>query len=143
MYEIWYNWEYAKEHNPTLMGFGYTGGFGHVRRDMIDAVDRDDRQLAEDRFWVLIAQSRKEIMDTAREDGHEDPQAFWEMSLGYWMDEDAYSGAERHFLREIQPTSVKKPWWKTFYKDLFFWGVLYIIVFGTMMINGYPGGTGV
>ena len=142
MYEVWYNWKYAKEHNPTLMGFGYTGGFGMVRRRMMDAVKQGDRTIAEAQFWYLIKQSKEEMRrDYEYEHGTEgDSEGFWSDSLGYWMSEDAYSGAERHFIREIEEP---KPWWRTFYKDLFFWGVLYIVVFGTMLINGYPGGTGV
>ena len=136
MYEVWYNWEYAKEHNPSLMGFGYTGGFGHVRRDMIDAVDRGDRQMAADRFWVLIAQSKHEIRKDYENDfGNEgDSEGFWNDSLGYWLSEDSYSSAERHFVRETKEEK-KVPWWKSIWENIAFWSTIWFVMI-VIMSNG-------
>ena len=56
-YEFFYNWDYAQEHNPTLMGFGLSGGFGCIRASMLKAVKGGDRVKAEACFWSLIVQS--------------------------------------------------------------------------------------
>jgi len=137
MYEVWYNWEYARQHNPSLMGFGYTGGYGAVRKRMREAVARGDRNVAEANFWVLIEQTRKEVMDTAREDGLDDPEAFWEISLGYWMDEAIAidNQAERNFVRETKEEK-KVPWYKSVWENIAFWSALWFVMIAIMSNGG-------
>ncbi len=55
-YELWYNWEYAQEHNPPLMQIGTSGGFGCTRASMMAAVKGGDRLKAGMKFWMLVKQ---------------------------------------------------------------------------------------
>lgn len=143
MYEVWYNWEYAKEHNPSLMGFGYTGGYGPVRSQMRDHVKSGNKELAEECFWLLIKQSRRELLDDYREEHpdatFEDIEGFWADSLGYWMEDDAYSHTESNFIRRKGDQPEGKPWWKKIWQDMLFWGGIYL-VFLIYLAYGYPGG---
>ena len=64
-YEFYYNWEYARKHNPSLLGFGTSGGFGCQRAQMMKAVKGGDQVRAERLFWQLIKQS---LIETKHED---------------------------------------------------------------------------
>ena len=59
-YEYWYNWEYAKEHNPSLMHIGRTGGFGLTRSNMVEYVAVRERKKAERCFWKLVQETNWE-----------------------------------------------------------------------------------
>ncbi len=59
-YEFFYNADYAREHNPTLMQIGKTGGFGCTRAAMLKAVKGGDMVKAEQHFWELIIETLEE-----------------------------------------------------------------------------------
>lgn len=103
-YEFFYNWEWAKEHNPRLMSFGTSGGFGCIRAQMIKAVEGGDRVRAEKLFWILIKQS---LIETKLEDeviGIGTFEELLEEWFSYFQRADAPEH-EVHFVRLAQEDS--------------------------------------
>ena len=120
-YEFYYNWKYARKHNPSLMGFGRTGGYGKVRFDMRAAVDRDDRKTAEENFWTLLGQSKAELYEDTRED--ETPfKELFEQWFDYLLEDD---NDERHFVKEV---AVERPYDKSSMVYAWVGGTLFVIL---------------
>ena len=105
MHEFWYNWEYAKKHNPRLMQFGSTGGFGCHRASMMKAVEGGDRVRAEKYFWLLIEQSLIETKNEEEVIGIGDMDELIDTWHGYLLRPDELCD-ETYFVRPAQADSV-------------------------------------
>jgi len=104
-HEIFYNREYALQHNPNLMGFGATGGFGNTRHTMKHHVAEGDMGKAELFFWRLVQESRDEnlqIMDAPKEDSI----AYEQEWLDYMVDEHDRRGSYEDEIHFVRPLSV-------------------------------------
>lgn len=97
-YEFFYNWDWAKEHNPALLGFGWSGGFGCVRAQMIKAVEGGDRVRAEQRFWQLI---RDSLIEAKQEEAYIGIGSLDEMLETWFMFLQSKDSPEHevHFMR--------------------------------------------
>ncbi len=104
-YEFFYNIDYLTHNNPSLMGFGTTGGYGGARAGMVEAVARADFVHAEKCFWTLIEQSIQEMLDEELAD-----DATWNLHtyMVQWLgaihsNRNGIFHEERHFVREQSP----------------------------------------
>ena len=99
-YEYWYNWDYARAHNPKLMHIGTSGGFGLTRRNMLEYVTQGNKEWAERCFWKLVKESREEwLTEFVFTDEVEQE---WDKWLTQVVEEDADDdlwGGLRHFIR--------------------------------------------
>ena len=101
-YEFFYNWDYARERNPSLMCFGLTGGYGSTRANMRAFVSAGLREDAEYCFWLLL----KETEDEMRADCEADGESYDHFML-HWFD-GIIEGEES--LQEARPFVRKKRW---------------------------------
>ena len=99
-YEFYYNWRYAKKHNPTLMSFGHSGGFGHIRSAMQQAVTLGHRKAAEQWFWKLIKQTHQETEADYCEDQTLDESMTYWFKLVRTRKGRKMFPHERHFMRK-------------------------------------------
>lgn len=104
-YEFWYNWEYAKRHNPKLMCIGTTGGFGAIRMRMRECVHAHNQKKAEECFWSLIDQTIAEMQYDALEEGGR-----WRDMMNDWLT-DVYNRPGVEYNEEI--AHFVRPKWRT------------------------------
>jgi len=104
-YEFYYNAEYAKEHNPTLMQIGMSGGFGCIRASMIKAVKGGDMVKAEQLFWALLTQSLVEAKLEEDIIGVGSLDELLECWFDHIMDDD-----ENELFHFIRPVATDSPW---------------------------------
>jgi len=102
-YELFYNVDYAREHNPRLMQFGRTGGFGCGRASMLKAVKGGDMKRAEQYFWELIIET---IDETNTEYALVEDSELDEL-LDEWfealMTDPRHESDEKYFVRVATP----------------------------------------
>lgn len=110
-YEFYYNVEYAQEHNPTLMRFGLTGGFGCIRASMVKAVKGGDMVKAEKLFWQLMHQSLVEAKQEEEYIGVGSLDELYECWFDYLLEPDQEDD-ERFFVRPAQEDSK----WQVMYE---------------------------